>query len=64
LRVWFAPPSIGACFRRRSQPIPEPALSRDDVIAIFAALADIESWTLDILKILRGEDDEEEEAEP
>ena len=44
--------------------ISEPPLSRDDVIAIFGALADLKVWTLEILQILQGEDDEEEEAQP
>jgi hypothetical protein len=33
-------------------------------MAIFDALADIKSWTADILRILEGEDDGEEEVEP
>ena len=44
--------------------ISEPPLSRDDVIAIFGALADLKVWTLEILQILQGEADEEEEAQP
>ncbi|MGH3031326.1 MAG: hypothetical protein ACRDNE_11305 [Gaiellaceae bacterium] len=52
-------------FWRRPQPSPDLPLSRDDVLAIFVALADIKAWTRDILKILEGEEnDGEEEAEP
>ncbi|MEX0816438.1 MAG: hypothetical protein WD027_03260 [Gaiellales bacterium] len=47
--------------RRRSEPGPELPLDRDEVIEIFWALARIQSNTLKILAILRGEDDEEEE---
>jgi hypothetical protein len=50
--------------RRRPQPAPELPLSRDDVLAIFVALADIKSWTLAILRIVGEEEDGEEEAEP
>jgi hypothetical protein len=46
---------------RRAQPAPERPLSRDDVLAIFDALADIEAWTHDILKIFEGADDDEVE---
>lgn len=51
-------------FWRRSNPVPDLPLSRDDVLAIFIALADIKRATLDILKILEGNDDGWEEAEP
>ena len=47
---------------RRSQPPPEPALSRDEVLDIFGGLADIHASTLEILRILREEDDEEDDA--
>lgn len=49
-------------FGRCRQPLPEPAISRDEVLDIFWGLADIHSNTLDILRILRGEDDEEEDS--
>jgi hypothetical protein len=49
-------------FWRRPQPVPELPLSRDDVLAIFVALADIKAWTHDTLKILEGEDDGEAES--
>ena len=51
-------------FRRRPQPAPELPLSRDDVLAIFVALADIKAWTLEILRFFREEEDGEEETEP
>jgi hypothetical protein len=41
------------------QPAPEPALTRDEVLDIFGGLVDIHANTLEILRILRGEDDEE-----
>jgi hypothetical protein len=44
------------------QSAPEPALTRDEVLDIFGGLADIHTNTLEILRILREEDDEEEEA--
>jgi hypothetical protein len=47
-------------FGRR--PTPEPALTRDEVLDIFGGLADIHANTLEILPILREEDDEEEDA--
>lgn len=47
----------------RRQPVPEFPLDRDDVIAIFDALADIKSWTFDIWEIVRGEENGGEEAE-
>jgi hypothetical protein len=37
-------------------------LTRDEVLDIFGGLADIHANTLEILRILREEDDEEEEA--
>jgi hypothetical protein len=48
-------------WRRREPPIELP-LDRDDVIAIFDALADIKSWTGDIWDVIVGEDlsDEDE----
>jgi hypothetical protein len=51
---------IGHVFRRRPQPVLELPLSPDDVLAIFAALSDIKAWTHDVLRILEGDDDEEE----
>ena len=42
--------------------VPEPALTRDEVLDIFGGLADIHANTLEILRILREEDDEEEDA--
>jgi hypothetical protein len=42
---------------------PDLPLDRDDVLAIFGALADIRSRTIDIWDVIVGEDDEEE-AEP
>jgi hypothetical protein len=47
-------------FGRR--PVPEPAVTRDEVLDIFGGLADIHANTLEILRILREEDDEEEDA--
>jgi hypothetical protein len=47
-------------FGRR--PDPEPTLTRDEVLDIFGGLADIHANTLEILRILREEDDEEEDA--
>ena len=44
------------------QPAPEPALTRDEVLDIFGGLADIPTNTLEILRILREEDDEEKDA--
>jgi hypothetical protein len=44
----------------RRQPAPEPALTRDEVLDIFGGLADIHANTLEILRILREEDDDEE----
>ena len=40
----------------RRQTAPELPLDRDDVLAIFDALADIRAWTHDILEILEGDD--------
>jgi hypothetical protein len=48
-------------FRRRSEPVPELPLDRDEVIEVFWALAKIHASTRKILSILGGEDDEEEE---
>jgi hypothetical protein len=45
---------------RRESPAPELPLDRDDVIAIFDALADIKAWTREILRILQAEDEEDE----
>jgi hypothetical protein len=50
----------GGVFGR--QPAPEPALTRDEVLDIFGGLVDIHANTLEILRILRGEDDEEEDT--
>jgi hypothetical protein len=47
-------------FGRR--PVPEPTLTRDEVLDIFGGLVDIHANTLEILHILREEDDEEEDA--
>ena len=44
------------------RPPEEPAISRDDVLAIIGALADIKAWTHDIRQHLL-DDDEEEEAD-
>jgi hypothetical protein len=44
------------------RPVLEPALTRDEVHDIFGGLADIHANTLEILRILREEDDEEEDA--
>jgi hypothetical protein len=49
-------------FGRRRESLPEPALSRDEVLDIFGGLADIHANTLEILRILGEEDDEEEDA--
>lgn len=42
----------------------ELPLDREDVVSIMETLLDIRNDTRDILWILRGEDNEEEEAEP
>jgi hypothetical protein len=47
-------------WRRREPPIELP-LDRDDVIAIFEALADIKSRTLDIWNVIVGEDQSDED---
>ena len=47
-------------FGRR--PVPEAALTRDEVLDIFGGLADIHANTLEILRILGEEDNEEEDA--
>ena len=44
-------------WRRREPPLELP-LSRDDVLAIFGALADLKARTIEILRILGGEEDE------
>ena len=44
------------------RPLPEPALTRDEVLDVFGGLADIHANTLEILRILRETDDEEEDA--
>ena len=41
----------------------EQGIHRDEVMEIFGALADISSDTVQILAILRGEDEEDEDAE-
>jgi hypothetical protein len=43
--------------------VDEVGIYRDEVLEIFGALADISSDTLQIIAILRGEDDEEEDDE-
>jgi hypothetical protein len=45
---------------RRSQP-PEPAISHDEVLDIIGALADIKAVTLQILELLKEEEDEGED---
>ena len=45
----------------RRPPLPEPTITRDDVNAILGGLADIYATTLEIVRILREEDDGEEE---
>jgi hypothetical protein len=49
-------------FWRRREPPTELPLDRDDVIAIFDALADIKTWTRDIWLVVVGEElsDEDE----
>jgi hypothetical protein len=47
-------------WRRRETPSELP-LDRDDVIAIFEALADIKSRTLDIWNVIVGEDQSDED---
>jgi hypothetical protein len=49
-------------FWRRREPVVELPLDRDDVIAIFDALADIKSWTHDIWKVIT-EDENGQETE-
>jgi hypothetical protein len=41
----------------------EQGIYRDEVMEIFGALADISSDTVQILAILRGEDEEDDDAE-
>ena len=43
--------------------VDEEGIYRDEVMEIFGALADISSDTVQILAILRGEDEEDEDAE-
>jgi hypothetical protein len=45
---------------RRREPVYEPEITHDQVVDIFVALADIKRNTLDILAILRDEDDDDE----
>ena len=52
--------TIVRMFGRRQ--VPEPALTRDEALDIFGGLADIHANTLEILRILREEDDEEEDV--
>ena len=47
-------------FWRRREPPVELPLDRDDILAIFDALADIRSRTYDIWAVIVGEEDEEE----
>ena len=47
-------------FCRRT--LPETALTRDEVLDILGGLADIHANTLEILRILPEEGDEEEDA--
>ena len=52
-------------FRRRPDPIPEPSITRDEVLDIFGALADIYADTQAIRASLKGEaNDDAEEDEP
>jgi hypothetical protein len=46
------------------RPLPEPALDRDDVLAILGALADIRSDTRAIRDLLEVDDEEERWDEP
>jgi hypothetical protein len=48
-------------FWRRREPLVEPPLDRDDVLAIFDALADIRSRTLDIWNVIVGEEESDED---
>jgi hypothetical protein len=47
----------------RSGFVDEEGTYRDEVMEIFGVLADISSDTIQILAILRGEDEEDEDAE-
>jgi hypothetical protein len=47
-------------WRRRDPPIELP-LDREDVLAIFDALADIKSRTFDIWSVIVGEDESDED---
>ena len=40
----------------------EPPLDRDEVILIMGALADLKAWTLEILAIIKEDDEEEDDA--
>lgn len=57
-----APHASSTCSAGRG-PFAELPIDRDDVIAIFDALADIKAWTFDIWRIVGGEANDEEEAE-
>ena len=43
--------------------VDEEGIYRDEVMEIFGALADISSRTVQFLAMLRGEDEEDEDAE-
>jgi hypothetical protein len=43
------------------RPEPEPALEREDVLAIFDALIDIRKWTYDVWTVIVGEDEDDED---
>jgi hypothetical protein len=47
-------------WRRRSRALELP-LDREDVVAIFDALADIKAWTRDIWLVVVGEDQSDED---
>ena len=53
-----APTTMGRVWRRRIEK--EPPISRDEVLVIMGALADISAWTRDIHAFLLEDDDEEE----
>ena len=46
---------------RRPEPVYEPEITHDGVVDIFVALADIKRNTLDVLAILRDEEDDDEQ---
>jgi hypothetical protein len=50
----------GVLWRRRSRALELP-LDREDVVAIFDALADIKAWTRDIWLVVVGEDQSDED---